>query len=385
MHRIIIIFLSVSNILFLFAQTEPRIYTQQQENAYIFYVDSDFPTEIWLYITAKKLINFQASSMPLYEGLIQKNEIKKYLFQLKRQDNTKSASYQISSMFTIGNPLTAHHDNTYTYYFPFEHGTKFKLVQGYHGTFSHTGKNEYAVDFAMPEGTPICAARAGIVAMVKENSHIGGSSPSYAEQANYIHILHADGSSGNYVHLQYQGAVVQINDHVVSGQLIGYSGNTGFSSGPHLHFSVSLPKKNGSLQSIPFFFLRYDGQRISPEENKYYYGFQQGKKPFPVLYGSDLSIENFKDYRELIVEDGSIHVTTEQIDDTTIVYIHNGTKKTYSCTVFSKLSNMYSAVFLPVVHTVPPLSKIFITLLHPNQKKTPSSYRIYLSYKEIRS
>jgi murein DD-endopeptidase MepM/ murein hydrolase activator NlpD len=94
-----------------------------------------------------------------------------------------------------------------------------------------------ALDFNLPEGTPICAAREGIIYSFKNNSDVGGPFPNYKNKANYIIIKHNDGSFGCYWHLKKNGVVVKTG-FVAKGQLIGYSGSTGFVLRPHLHFSV---------------------------------------------------------------------------------------------------------------------------------------------------
>jgi murein DD-endopeptidase MepM/ murein hydrolase activator NlpD len=58
--------------------------------------------------------------------------------------------------------------------------------------------------------------------------------------SNSIRILHDDGSMAVYAHLQVGRAQVYVGMRVQAGQLIAYSGNTGFSSGPHLHFAVQV-------------------------------------------------------------------------------------------------------------------------------------------------
>jgi murein DD-endopeptidase MepM/ murein hydrolase activator NlpD len=125
--------------------------------------------------------------------------------------------------------------DTYTYNLPFEKGTKHRVVQGYGGLFSH--KNIAALDFDMPEGTAVCAAREGIIYGYKDDSDEGGPFSKYKNKANYIIVKHDDGSFGCYWHLKKNGVVVK-NGIVAKGQLIGYSGATGFTLSPHLHFSV---------------------------------------------------------------------------------------------------------------------------------------------------
>lgn len=136
--------------------------------------------------------------------------------------------------FSLGSEVTNNLD-TYIYDLPFKEGTSHKVVQGYGGMFSH--KNKAALDFAMPEGTPVYAAREGVIYSFKDDSNEGGPFSKYEKKANYIIIKHNDGSFGCYWHLQKSGVVVK-DGIVVKGQLIGYSGNTGFVLRPHLHFAV---------------------------------------------------------------------------------------------------------------------------------------------------
>lgn len=89
----------------------------------------------------------------------------------------------------------------------------------------------------MPAGTPVYAARAGTVYSYKDDSDEGGPFAKYKGKANYIMIKHHDGSFGCYWHLQKNGVVVK-SGSVAKGELIGYSGGTGFVLRPHLHFSV---------------------------------------------------------------------------------------------------------------------------------------------------
>lgn len=125
--------------------------------------------------------------------------------------------------------------DTYIYDLPFKGGTKYKVVQGYGGRFSH--KHKAALDFSMPEGTPVYAARGGTVYSFKDDSDEGGVLPKYNRKANYIIIQHSDGGFGCYWHLRKDGVLVK-KGTVAKGQLIGYSGSTGFVLRPHLHFAV---------------------------------------------------------------------------------------------------------------------------------------------------
>ena len=153
--------------------------------------------------------------------------------------------------WTVGS-INAKHDNNTRYSSPLQPVGAYPIVQGFNGSFSHTGASRYALDFAAPIGTPVLAARGGVVVDIKSDSNQGGDTPEYAKYANYVVILHNDGTTGEYYHLKYQGVVVARGQPVQKGQLIGYTGSTGFSSLPHLHFGIYLARYHGGYQSVPF-------------------------------------------------------------------------------------------------------------------------------------
>jgi murein DD-endopeptidase MepM/ murein hydrolase activator NlpD len=158
-----------------------------------------------------------------------------------------------SFYWTPGNMLAVHQEGT-VYQYPYDLDAYFPIVQGFGGGYSHRGASKYAVDFAMPIGTPIHAARAGVVIDLVEHHTRGGASRKYAKYANYVVILHGDDTTGEYYHLKKNGVTVTRGDKVKAGQKIGYSGNTGFSSLPHLHFAIYHAKPFGKYQSLPFVF-----------------------------------------------------------------------------------------------------------------------------------
>lgn len=147
--------------------------------------------------------------------------------------------------FSISTDVTPNIDS-YVYELPFKKGNKYKVVQGYGGLFSH--RDIAALDFEMPVGTPVHAARGGIIYSYKDNSDEGGVFSKYKNKANYIIIQHDDGSFGCYWHLKKNGVLVK-KGKVDKGQQIGISGATGLVLRPHLHFSVKL-KLNYQMNSF---------------------------------------------------------------------------------------------------------------------------------------
>lgn len=166
--------------------------------------------------------------------------------------------------------IDARHDANAVYCLPFEKGRAYRVCQGYNGRPTHRGPNQYAVDFTMPEGTTVCAARAGVVVDLKESSDVGGRGMKYADESNYVSIAHADGTIGEYHHLQADGVLVEIGDRVVAGQAIACSGNTGYSTFPHLHFGVYSAADAHRMQSHPITFATVEGIAIDPRPGRAY-------------------------------------------------------------------------------------------------------------------
>jgi murein DD-endopeptidase MepM/ murein hydrolase activator NlpD len=116
----------------------------------------------------------------------------------------------------------------------------------------------------MAEGTWVRAARGGIVVRVKDQSSLGGPTKQFDPYDNYVLIRHDDGTLGHYCHLQKGGCVVKPGQGVAAGQVIARSGNTGFSSGPHLHFCVFKTKNGRERQSVPVKFKTDTGNLVIP-------------------------------------------------------------------------------------------------------------------------
>ena len=146
------------------------------------------------------------------------------------------------------------HDESCVYALPYRKGETHRVTQGFYGSFTHHGNEAHAIDWAMPEGTPVLAARDGVVIGVKSSSNKGGKNKVFADDANFVMIRHGDGTTGEYKHFKYQGVKVSVGRTVKVGDLLGLSGNTGYSDTPHLHFFVykALNGKTRQTYAIKF-------------------------------------------------------------------------------------------------------------------------------------
>lgn len=197
------------------------------------------------------------SSVPLPCTLTLNGSETSEIFTLTQVKTNKQWKYDYTYSSIMGS-ATAVHDDFYVYSLPYSAGSAFSVSQGYHGRFSHTGSEEYAIDWSMPIGTTVCAAREGLVVKCKEDSNIGGPSHQFETNANYILVEHSDGTIAIYGHLQQGGVKVKVGDHVKAGEPIALSGDTGFTHGPHLHFSVFKAKDGTQRQSLPVKFRSAD-------------------------------------------------------------------------------------------------------------------------------
>ena len=194
--------------------------------------------------------------LPLVQAIPAESEVQLTELSVKKKEErwgfSTSYSYYMGSIF-------ADHNDNFVYRLPYQLGTEYKIAQAYKGDFSHSGMLSYSIDFNLPEGTPVYSARSGVVVDFNESYTEGGSDKFYEDKANYITIVHNDGTFAEYSHLKHNGVNVSIGQRIRTGQLIGYSGATGYATGPHLHFHVKKAVKGGDFITIPTKFATQNG------------------------------------------------------------------------------------------------------------------------------
>jgi len=224
------------------AQKPAKIYLEQKKDVVSYYVDNEDIYPISLSFPKQpEVINMKVPETFKLIQVIPPQSIKYRIAYFVINDKKKGWKIdKIPNYYTlIGDATLKTYDSDYIYDLPFQKGKSFKVYQGYNGTFSH--QNENSLDFIMPEGTEITAARDGKVIEAVQTSNRGCPTIDCANLANYVSILHSDGTIAQYYHLKQNGVKVNIGDFVKKGDVIALSGNTGWTNGPHLHFVCYLP------------------------------------------------------------------------------------------------------------------------------------------------
>jgi murein DD-endopeptidase MepM/ murein hydrolase activator NlpD len=257
-----------------------KIVQKREGDATRFYVNNLEQTEVTVTFEME-LVNLKGNIPLPYTATFPANSTTEALLVSPIKEG-EHWSFSYTSHYTIGSTL-AKHDDSYVYTLPFEPGSAYRVTQGYNGTYSHTGPDQYAIDFKMAAGTPVHAAREGRVVKIKDDSNKGGGDRSYVNDANYILIKHSDGTIANYAHLSKGGCKVKVGDYVKAGDCIGKSGNTGFSSGAHLHFSVFKTRDGKERLSIPVKFQTGNGTSMTLAEGKTYKAIYHRELAQPVI------------------------------------------------------------------------------------------------------
>ncbi len=244
------------------ATAEVTVTEQKFERRRVFTVQNPLPCPVTITLTRATLQNM-TSTVPVPHTIVVPAGGTQKLCAFITADSGKPWKYDYHWERRCGS-ASARPDGT-IYQLPYAKGRAFRVVQGPGGAFSHNGEFANAVDWTMPVGTEVRAARDGVVVDVKSEFTEGGPNRGLTAKANYVTILHGDGTLGEYVHLQHRGTLVKIGQQVKAGDVIGLSGNTGFTSGPHLHFHVCVPVDGTKVRTLPVKFHTGTGVPATPQ------------------------------------------------------------------------------------------------------------------------
>jgi len=249
------------------AENKVKIYYEKIENGYNIYADNLEYCPMSIKIDFKTTnLDIDGNNSNVY--IIEPLQKKQLLTTLTVSKKGKAYKLSYKYLTNYGNHNNDKFDNEFAYNLPFLNSKSFNLYQGYNGKFSH--QNENALDFTMPVGTEIAAIREGTVIKVVEKNSKSCKKEECKKYNNLIIIYHPDGTFAEYTHIKRNGSIVKVGDKVSQGQLIGYSGNVGWSTGPHLHLVVYLQKLNGR-QTLETKFKTGNGNVIEylAEKNEY--------------------------------------------------------------------------------------------------------------------
>jgi hypothetical protein len=247
-------------------EPEPRIRLRREgiKESPVYILFNDFWGPVEVELTLKDSVNVLAEpSLPARFVIPAQTE--RTLVGIGALDQRQSFSYRLGMSSVPGRPISTLVEGLVILP-PFSASEAYSVSQGFEGESTHhTPDSQYAIDLAMPVGTAVHAVRNGTVMDIEEDFNRGGNNyDKYAHKANHIRILHADGTMAVYAHLDLASVSVRPGARIRAGQKIARSGNTGFSSGPHLHFAI---QQNSGMQiiSLPFRFRTPEGTAITPE------------------------------------------------------------------------------------------------------------------------
>lgn len=153
------------------------------------------------------------------------------------------------------------------YVLPYPIGEKYRCTQSFGGNISHQGVFYFSVDFDMPKGSIITAARKGRVIFFQENFY---DQDLGTEKANVVIIQHEDSTYARYAHLTHNGALVEVGQEVETGDTLGFSGSSGSPGHYHLHFDVTKDCSQTNCKTIPFKFKNCSPDHYPLESGVYY-------------------------------------------------------------------------------------------------------------------
>lgn len=236
------------------------LYERSREDGSVLVAVNRFygPVQIAVYLSAA---DYAAGAQPLHGLPVLPPRSETELGRVP--DVAQHAPGQGYHLLHIPGDPRARHAPAQPYRLPYAVASHHAVSQAYPERITHSdASSEHAIDFEMPVGTGVHAAREGIVMEVAGDYFRSVTDPGEgAAPANLVRILHDDGTMAVYAHLSVHSIRVAPGQRIARGERIADSGNTGFSTGPHLHFVVQR-NRGGAIFSVPVQFAALDGSPI---------------------------------------------------------------------------------------------------------------------------
>lgn len=242
----------------------PKVELRQErsENGFALVASSTYAAPVHLAFRITDRVNVDAA-LPSQGAIVIPARGRAELGRAEVVSQNRPASVEYQYQYVIGDPK-ARHAPTVPYRLPYALASSFLVSQAPPDSVTHNDpSSRFAIDFAMPIGTPIYAARAGTVVEVASQYYAAGTNLERdGPRANIVRVLHEDGTLAIYAHLNWNSIRVVPGQSVERGEYLADSGNTGFSTGPHLHFVVQR-NNAGRSTSVPVSFVGQDGRGLT--------------------------------------------------------------------------------------------------------------------------
>jgi len=246
------------------------VYAHEDKGDISFVIENLFEMHVSARLHVNEIKGYEVKERLPVQVVLKPKE-KRVVAKLINTNKKKAVGYFKSHLSWSKGAVDAQPDLSFIYALPFKNSER--VSQGFNGKTSHKGNAKYAVDFAMAKGTKIYATRAGTVVEVVQKHNQHGMSLKMRQFANYVIIEHKDKTLGRYFHLSKNGVKVKLGAKVKQGELIAISGDTGRTSGAHLHFVVTKTefyKEAYRSVSVPIKFLCSQGVLTEPLSGQTY-------------------------------------------------------------------------------------------------------------------
>lgn len=300
-----------------------------------------------------EVTGYKGPSLPLSISIPSGKRLAAAIFKTDPEARRMRLSLQTS---IVAGDLSAVPETNYLWQFPWKHGGRHRIDQGYNGNFSHQRMN--ALDFDLKEGEPILSAREGRVVRVRSNETRGGLDPSLSDKANGVDVLHRDGTLATYGHMTFHGTSVTQGAYVKAGDLLGHCGFTGYAQGAHLHFAVSYATAQGQ-KTLVTRFRGPDGEALFPAEGVWFTAAHEGKALTNRRTPADLTAADFAGHRVQVKTNDTIDSRQEQREDRFVVFLINGYSRDMNLTIIPETRNLAAVTPVPEKMLIPANTEVF--------------------------